>query len=85
MHQVGWEEVPLVAMETTGAASLAACAKAGEWVELDDITRCVVSWVIQWNHSNAHLGDLVKCPLKNGVLISGVNYFQGCPLRGVPL
>ena len=41
MHQVGWKEVPLVAMETVGADSLAACAKAGEWVELDDITRWV--------------------------------------------
>ena len=41
LHQVGWTEVPILAMETHGAHSLAACAEAGEWVELDDITRCV--------------------------------------------
>ena len=39
MHRVGWGDVPLVAMETHGADSLAACVKAQEWVELSDITR----------------------------------------------
>ena len=39
MHQCGWSQVPFVAMETVGTDSLNACAKAGEWVELDDITR----------------------------------------------
>lgn len=41
MHRVGWESVPLLAMETDGAHSLSACAEAGKWVELDDITRWV--------------------------------------------
>ena len=39
LHRVGWGEIPLLAMETEGADSLAACDKAGKWVELDDITR----------------------------------------------
>ena len=39
MHRLGWDKVPLVAVETEGAASLNACANTGEWVELDDITR----------------------------------------------
>lgn len=43
MHSVGWDEVPLLAMETEGAHSFYACAQANEWVELDDITRYVVT------------------------------------------
>ena len=43
MHGVGWEGVPLLAMETEGAHSFYACAQANEWVELDDITRYVVA------------------------------------------
>lgn len=39
LHCVGWAEVPMLALETEGADSLAACARTGEWVELDDITR----------------------------------------------
>ena len=39
MHRAGWTDVPLLAMETEGARSLNACAEAGKWVELDDITR----------------------------------------------
>lgn len=39
MQRVGWGNVPLVAMETVGADSLNACVRAGDWVELPDITR----------------------------------------------
>ena len=39
MHRIGWEKVPVVAMETEGADSLAACIREGQWTELDDITR----------------------------------------------
>lgn len=39
MHRAGWTAVPVLALETEGAHSLNACAKAGKWVELDDITR----------------------------------------------
>ena len=44
MHRVGWTSVPVLAIETDGAHSLNACAEAGKWVELDDITsiaRCL--------------------------------------------
>ena len=41
MHAIGWEDVPLLAMETAGADSFNACVKAGDWVELKEITRCV--------------------------------------------
>ena len=39
LHRIGWGETPVLALETDGADSLAACVKAGKWVELDDITR----------------------------------------------
>jgi len=39
MHDVGWTDVPLVAMETKGAHSFDAAIQAGELVTLDAITR----------------------------------------------
>ena len=39
LHRVGWGETPVLALETDGADSLAACVRSGKWVELDDITR----------------------------------------------
>ena len=39
LHHVGWGEVPVLAMETNGAHSFAACVQAQEWVELKEITR----------------------------------------------
>lgn len=41
MHDVGWTDVPLVAMETKGADSFDAAVQAGELVTLDAITRWV--------------------------------------------
>lgn len=44
LYRVGWSDVPLLAMETEGADSLNACAKAGEWTQLPEITsiaRCL--------------------------------------------
>ncbi len=38
LHQVGWEEVPVVAVETAGAASFAASVRAGHLITLDRIT-----------------------------------------------
>jgi L-serine/L-threonine ammonia-lyase len=38
MHEVGWTEVPVLAVETEGAASFAAAVKAGHLVTLDRIT-----------------------------------------------
>lgn len=41
MHNVGWTDVPVVAMETKGADSFNASVQAGELVTLDAITRFV--------------------------------------------
>ena len=41
LHEVGWNHVPLVAMETIGADSLNACVMAGDWVEIEDIKRSI--------------------------------------------
>jgi L-serine/L-threonine ammonia-lyase len=38
LHQVGWKEVPVVAIETEGAASFAASVRAGHLITLDRIT-----------------------------------------------
>jgi L-serine/L-threonine ammonia-lyase len=37
MHRVGWNDVPVVAVETTGAASFHAAVEAGRLVTLDEI------------------------------------------------
>lgn len=39
LHQVGWENVPVLAMETQGADSLNMCVRTGQWATLDSITR----------------------------------------------
>ena len=39
MHDVGWKDVPLVAMETRGADSLASSLQAGELITLPCISR----------------------------------------------
>ena len=39
LHQVGWDHVPLLALETQGAHSYNACVKTQQWVALDEITR----------------------------------------------
>ena len=41
LYRVGWNDVAVLAMETEGAHSLNACAKAKEWTELPEITRSV--------------------------------------------
>lgn len=43
LHEVGWGDVPLVAVETEGAASLNASIAAGELVTLDAITSVATS------------------------------------------
>jgi L-serine/L-threonine ammonia-lyase len=37
LHQVGWKDVPVLAVETEGAASFAASVKAGHLIKLDRI------------------------------------------------
>lgn len=44
LKEVGWLDVPVVAVETRGADSFSAAVKAGRLVTLPDITRCV-AWV----------------------------------------
>lgn len=39
LHDVGWSDVPVVAIETDGADSFAASVKAGRLVTLSGITR----------------------------------------------
>lgn len=43
MHAAGWHDVPLVAVETEGAASLGAAVRAGGLVTLDAITSVATS------------------------------------------
>lgn len=43
LHQVGWDDVPVLAVETEGAASFAASVKAGHLVTLDRITSIATS------------------------------------------
>lgn len=42
LKDVGWSDVPVVAMETVGADCFNAAVKAGRLVTLDDITRSEV-------------------------------------------
>ena len=39
LHQVGWGNVPVVAMETVGCDSLNYCIREKQWTQLSDITR----------------------------------------------
>lgn len=39
LEDVGWTDVPIIAMETVGADCFNAAVKAGRVVTLDDITR----------------------------------------------
>ena len=42
LHQVGWENVPVIAMETVGCDSLNYCVREKQWSELSDITRLLL-------------------------------------------
>lgn len=65
LHRVGWEDVPVVAVETEGAASFHASAQAGSLVTLDAIrslattlgARTVTSRLLSWkqDHDIGHL------------------------------
>ncbi|XP_047418459.1 serine dehydratase-like isoform X3 [Sciurus carolinensis] len=44
--EVGWQHVPIIAMETRGAHSFNAAVQAGELVTLPDITRARFPWSI---------------------------------------
>uniref|UniRef100_A0A8C5WPR5 L-serine ammonia-lyase n=1 Tax=Laticauda laticaudata TaxID=8630 RepID=A0A8C5WPR5_LATLA len=44
LHEVGWSDVPIIAVETRGAESFNAAIQAGQLVTLPDITRYVLVW-----------------------------------------
>ncbi len=44
LHSVGWEDVPVLALETEGAASFNACVQTKQWVAINEITRWVWSF-----------------------------------------
>lgn len=46
LDDVGWPDVPLVAMETEGADSFSAAVKAGKIVTIPDITRLAINVLI---------------------------------------
>lgn len=60
MHAAGWTDVPVVAVETEGAASFAASVQAGRQVTLDRITsiattlgaRTVARQALEWTHQH---------------------------------
>lgn len=60
LHQVGWKEVPVLAVETEGAASFAASVQAGRLVTLERITsiattlgaRTVAAEALAWVQSH---------------------------------
>ncbi|KAM7426516.1 hypothetical protein ABFA07_022214 [Porites harrisoni] len=60
MHDVGWADVPLIAMETKGADSFDAAVQAGELVTLDAITsvakclgaRTVAAKALEWTQDH---------------------------------
>jgi len=58
MHDVGWTDVPVLAVETEGTASFAAAVRAGQLVTLDRIdsvattlgARRVAAQALEWTH-----------------------------------
>lgn len=68
MHKLGWNDVPLVAAEPRGAASLAASAAAGRNVTLDRIdtvatslgVKRVADRAVQWTKEHEVLNCLVE-------------------------
>lgn len=60
MQDVGWDEVPLIAMETKGANCFDAAVQAGKLVTLDEITsiakslgaRTVAAKALEWTHKH---------------------------------
>jgi L-serine/L-threonine ammonia-lyase len=61
MHEVGWTDVPILAVETEGAASFAAAVRAGRLVTLDRITsvattlgaRRVAAKALEWTEKHS--------------------------------
>ncbi|MEX1012067.1 MAG: pyridoxal-phosphate dependent enzyme [Waddliaceae bacterium] len=68
MHDVGWEHVPVYAVETTGAASFASALKAGRVVEIEKIdtlakslgARAVTEQSVRWAHRHPVISRVVS-------------------------
>ena len=68
LHRNGWSSVPIVAVETEGAASFHAAAQAGHTVQLDQITsiasslgaKRVCEQAVQWSKEHAIHSVLVS-------------------------
>jgi L-serine/L-threonine ammonia-lyase len=60
LHRVGWNQIPVLAVETEGAASFAGSVKAGRLITLDRITtvattlgaRTVAAEALSWSHKH---------------------------------
>jgi L-serine/L-threonine ammonia-lyase len=60
LHRIGWTDIPIIAVETEGAASFAASVEAGRLVTLDTIksvattlgARTVASKALSWTHKH---------------------------------
>lgn len=55
LRDVGWTDVPVVAMETVGADCFNAAVKAGRLVTLDDITRSEATGAEMVGHGRANV------------------------------
>ena len=43
LHKVGWQDIPVIAVETSGAASFAASVQAGKLIRLNEVTTIATS------------------------------------------
>lgn len=55
LRDVGWADVPIIAMETVGADCFNAAVKAGRLVTLDDITRSELTGAEMVRRGRAHV------------------------------
>ena len=68
MHDVGWKQVPVYAVETTGAASFASALKAGKVVEIEKIdtvakslgARAVAKQAVAWSQIHPVISKMVS-------------------------
>lgn len=63
LKNVGWTEVPVIAMETVGADCFNAAVKAGRMVTLEDITRLEVkgAQMFSWSCECSHADFILAC------------------------
>lgn len=67
LHRVGWQDVPVIAVETMGASSLAASMQAGKIVELEEVNTIATSLgakkvctaAFEWTQKHSVYAELV--------------------------